>query len=849
MRRRLDTSGTELRESGIKDLSERVLKDIAPLSSPASLSSRRTSSRAGKGRVVSLSSSNDLYDGESLTKGSDRANIRVKSQSFKYAHSPGAGGFGLTPFFLNSHFPNNKDRVQLPLLKSATTASLLPSSADLVELMLSMSSHRTGQEGFIRSWMSGVDRTTQAGKVRLLTCLGFVLMEGDCYVSGGTACPLTWEDIGYLLSLREEFRASAEIGYLVSILLEDAIQKDLSLKFRLENVLDFNDQITVRGWTDGGRDSAGTHSEELRASFHQRCRDNGIELDFPKQPRDLSPCRNNDELDHHPSQEFPNDPFAHCHVERVFGRGAQDEDREESTTRLVDVSTVPSTPKPRGYGNDQVLRETIVVDVQTDHSLRRHINKAFELRKQFANDDRIFAEELQKFVLRRLHFQTPETHDVIFKMAKASQGFVHIGDVRSGSSSRHFAILFKTLCDATGLHCRLVRADNDDDNDNDVYYNVVMISEPPYDGESENRQVESNSSALERSDSAAGEVDDAPEELVPIFWEGAQSRARKLSHPLDILLQKCNSAAKPVDLDEFFRFDNLLGKGSFGEVWKVDLKVKPAALKNFTKSLLTTGGRSFALKLIPAEEADKEEASFMRIYRHARVINVLAVFRGYQVLENRKREMEKKPAMCILMELADKCLETVLSENSGSPLDLRFVFRILIDSARAMTYLHSPLGSRPHVLHRDLKPGNILITRDSRAIVTDFGVARMNPSLETNLTVGAGTEGYMAPEQKTLLYDRPADVYSFGVIIARLLGAQQWRDATLLTASHFHEKNADPVLVQLCLKCVQCSPLLRPSFEQIHKLLLCEFIKREFARTILETPKSAPKKRTNTRKR
>jgi hypothetical protein len=46
---------------------------------------------------------------------------------------------------------------------------------------------------------------------------------------------------------------------------------------------------------------------------------------------------------------------------------------------------------------------------------------------------------------------------------------------------------------------------------------------------------------------------------------------------------------------------------------------------------------------------------------------------------------------------------------------------------------------------------------------------------------------------------------------------------------------ADPVLVQLCLKCVQSSPLHRPSFEQIHQVLLCEFIRRTVARTIINS--------------
>ena len=807
----------------------------------------------------------DLFDGESMTKGASNASNRGQPNEFRLLQSPSVGGFGYTPLFLNSVGGSVPDKLALPVLKASALQGVLPQNSDLVELMLSISSHRTGSNGLLMSWMKNIDAVSREGRIRLLTGIGYILIDGDFYVSGANTSPLTWHDIQYLTRLRETLSVAgedtAELAYLVSILLEDATQKDLSLKFRLDNVLDFNDQITVRGWIDGGRDSSGTHSEELREDYKRRCAGAGVSLESLTRTQDLSPMHNNESSlaekeplsrsssdEEYSARSLEADPFSHVHVERVFGRfGFPDK-----TTTPLNISSVPSTPKPRGKINDDViLREMIVVDVQTDHALRRHINKAIELRREHPNE-RSFADELRKLVLRRVQPETPETKNVICKMAKSSEGFVHIGDVRSGANSRHYAILFKTLCDATGLYCRLVR------DADDVYYNVVMLSETSAAEEvdTENRREGNNTShrtqkIVDDREGDDDELEDAPEELVPIFWNSelvGPHKKLRLTHPLDMLLQRCNGAADPVDLDEFFAFDKLLGRGSFGEVWKVDLKVNPGR-KNGGHSILIPGEMGigpFALKLIPPEEADKEEASFMRIYRHARVINVLAVFRGYQVLENRKRELEKKPAMCILMEMADRCLETVLTGSSlgnSSPkseapkpfrrLDLRFVLRILIDSARAMAFLHSPVGQRPHLVHRDLKPGNVLITRDSRAIITDFGVARMNPSLETNLTVGAGTEGYMAPEQKTLLYDRPADVYSFGVIMARLLGAQQWKDATRLTAAQFQDTSADPVLVQLCLKCVQSSPLHRPSFEQIHKLLLCEFIKREFARTIL----------------
>jgi serine/threonine protein kinase len=817
----------------------------------------------------------DLIDGESLT-GFLADSICSKSPraQYRYSQSPAGGGFGGTPLFLNARPSRLAKHERESRVSPSLMKQLLPANQDLLHLILSFPSHRANPYGAFRSWLGHADWSSPQGRIRLLTGLGYVLLDGNATRS------LTWSDVQYLQDVKGELNRFGdnlrELDFLISVILEDLIQQDLSLKFRLENVLDFNDQITIRGWTDGGRNSAGTHSEELRSWFEKACKDSGV-LIYP--PGDKN--RQDDSPSNHPDSVWENiqaaggprfspsgsrldaeplDPFTHSLAEDVFFHLGMKEENFEST--FADNVRL-KTPSHRIHQtDDDYIREIIVVDVQTDHALRRHINKATELKKQY-NNERLFIQELKKFIQRRLHFETTETTGTVFRQAVSRGGFVHIGDVRSGAQSRHCAILFKTLCDATGVYCRLVR------DPDDMYYNVVMISENSSleDAGAENMRESNVSSnrASERTGESGNEdedIEDVPEELIPVFWHSNMDSEKKtrLTHPLDCLLQRCNKASEVVDLDDFFEFDKLLGKGSFGEVWKVQLKLKQPSRRSPTiighESVLIPGKHNtgpFALKLIPPEDADKEEASFMRIYSHSRVINVIAVFRGYQALENRKREVERKPAMCILMELADKCLETVLGGSSvkqdvgssktgtvaplANRLDLRFVFRILIDSARAMAFLHSPVGDRPHLVHRDLKPGNVLITSDGRAIVTDFGVARMNPSLETNLTVGAGTEGYMAPEQKTLLYDRPADVYSFGVIVARILGNPRWKDAINLTADDFDEDKADPVLVQLCLKCVQSSPLHRPSFEQIYQLLLCEFVRREFARTIVDASK------------
>ena len=91
--------------------------------------------------------------------------------------------------------------------------------------------------------------------------------------------------------------------------------------------------------------------------------------------------------------------------------------------------------------------------------------------------------------------------------------------------------------------------------------------------------------------------------------------------------------------------------------------------------------------------------------------------------------------------------------------------RILGQVCQALDYAHSR-----GVIHRDVKPSNILITQDEQAYLTDFGLARImdDPSI-TQVGSILGTATYMAPEQ--VLPDMPvdgrADLYSLGVILYR----------------------------------------------------------------------------------
>jgi tRNA A-37 threonylcarbamoyl transferase component Bud32 len=115
------------------------------------------------------------------------------------------------------------------------------------------------------------------------------------------------------------------------------------------------------------------------------------------------------------------------------------------------------------------------------------------------------------------------------------------------------------------------------------------------------------------------------------------------------------------------------------------------------------------------------------------------------------------------------------------PLTLRAVLDILAQIGDALDYAHAN-----RVVHRDVKPANILITGESRVKITDFGIARLDSSNLTQEGQLLGTPNYMAPEQiQGKEVDHRADLFSLGVVLYEMLTRHKpFQGENLTVVSH-----------------------------------------------------------------
>lgn len=169
----------------------------------------------------------------------------------------------------------------------------------------------------------------------------------------------------------------------------------------------------------------------------------------------------------------------------------------------------------------------------------------------------------------------------------------------------------------------------------------------------------------------------------------------------------------------------------------------------------------------------------------------------------------------MVMEFIDGGSLKDLLTDSGGTLPISGITHIVGETAAALDYAH-----RQGVIHRDIKPANVLLSKEGRVVLTDFGIARIMSDTQFT-TTGAlvGTPAYMSPEQgKGLTITPSSDIYSLGVILYELITGQPPFDADTplsliykhinapLTSPRLLRKDISPALEKVMLTALAKEP-------------------------------------------
>ena len=232
----------------------------------------------------------------------------------------------------------------------------------------------------------------------------------------------------------------------------------------------------------------------------------------------------------------------------------------------------------------------------------------------------------------------------------------------------------------------------------------------------------------------------------------------------------------------------LLGTGGTGEVWMAeDPKLaRPVALKR----LRATDDPGALARF-------RREALILARLRHPNI----AVLYGYGVEGNRP---------WLAMQLVEG--EPL---DRARPRDAREAARILRDAARGVAYAHAH-----GVVHRDLKPGNVMISPDGRVTVMDFGLARGAAGAVTEQGTIVGTPAFMPPEQAHAEAPDPrSDVYALGATLYDLLtGGPPFRGDTV------------EILTQVMAGCVEPPGRRAPGLDAALETLVLRCMEKDPAR-------------------
>ncbi|KAI5406853.1 Chitin elicitor receptor kinase 1, variant 2 [Lathyrus oleraceus] len=195
-----------------------------------------------------------------------------------------------------------------------------------------------------------------------------------------------------------------------------------------------------------------------------------------------------------------------------------------------------------------------------------------------------------------------------------------------------------------------------------------------------------------------------------------------------------------------FSMANKIGQGGFGSVYYAELRGEKAAIKKMDM------------------QATKEFLAELNVLTRVHHLNLVRLI-GYSI----------EGSLFLVYEYIENGnLSQHLRGSGRDPLPWATRVQIALDSARGLEYIHE--HTVPVYIHRDIKPANILIDKNFRGKVADFGLTKLTEVGSSSLPTGrlVGTFGYMPPEYAQYGDVSPkVDVYAFGVVLYEIISAKE----------------------------------------------------------------------------